>query len=510
MVETQTSPGVLEWEDSEEGIRPYVKMPEGRRIAVTWAPQPGSQEAFLQCPVFECLYAGTRGPGKTDALLMDFAQHVNQGWGSDWRGVLFRRTYPELQDVIDKSKKWFPKIWPDAKFNEAKNFWRWPKGEILFFRHFMKKADYWSYHGHAYPWIGWEELTTWPSDECYKSMFSCARSTAVGLPIKVRSTTNPYGVGHNWVKSRWRLPILPGKVVGPVIKNSMDIEGNVEPPRVAIHGRLSENQILLRANPDYIIRLRAAAQNKSQLAAWLEGDWNIVAGGMFDDVWWARTHVLPDFPLRLIPRSWKLNRSYDHGQSAPFSVGWWAESNGEDPILWDGRLIGDVRGDLIRIAEWYGWSGRSNEGIRMQSKDIAQGILDREEEWGLSGKVRRGPADSSIFDDYEPGKSVAGDMAKLGVHWDPSDKSPGSRKQGWEQLRLLLSQSFLPKGSSKRETPGLFICGGRCQQFLRTIPVLPRDDDDLDDVDSESEDHIADEARYRVRQQNKTVKQRDM
>lgn len=500
----------LEWENTAEGLKPFIVREGMPRLEATWAPQPGSQQAFLECPVFECLYAGTRGPGKTDALIMDFAQHVNQGWGSDWRGILFRRTYPELQDVVDKSKKWFPKIWPAAKFNEAKNFWRWPKGETLFFRHFMKKADYWAYHGHAYPWIGWEELTTWPSDECYRSMFSCARSTAVGLPIKVRSTTNPYGVGHNWVKSRFRLPLPPGHVVGSIIKNSRDVEGNTEPPRVAIHGRLVENQILMIADPLYIHRLRSAAMNKSQLMAWEHGSWDIVAGGMFDDVWWPRVHVLPDIPFRLIPHTWRLNRSYDHGQSKPFSVGWWAECNGEDPIMWEGKLIGTVPGDLIRLAEWYGWNGRANEGLRMLSSDIAEGILDREEEWGIKGRVRPGPADSSIFDEYEPDKSVAGDMAKLGVEWEPADKSAGSRKQGWEQLRKLLRQSFLPPGSTKRETPGLFVCGGRCAQWLRTVPVLPRDDKDLDDVDTDSEDHIGDEARYRVRERDLSVSQRDM
>jgi hypothetical protein len=177
--------------------------------------------------------------------------------------------------------------------------------------------------------------------------------------------------------------------------------------------------------------------------------------------------------------------------------------------MWEGKLIGDVRGDLIRIAEWYGWTGRSNEGVRMASTEIAEGIKDREEEWGLKGRVRSGPADSSIFDEYEPDKSVAADMARMGIEWEHADKSPGSRKQGWEELRKLLRQSFLPKGATKRETPGLFICN-RCSNFLRTVPVLPRDDKDLDDVDTESEDHIADESRYRARQKNVKVKQRDL
>ena len=319
-----SSSPTLIWRETSDGLRPVVVDGE-REEEVTWAPQPGSQVAFLSCPVYECLYEGTRGPGKTDALLMDFVQHVGQGYGREWRGVLFRRTYPELSDVIEKSKKWFKRIFPDAQYNEGKHEWTFPAGEYLGFRHFLKPSDYYSYHGHAYPWIAWEELTTWPDAACFKSMFSCSRSTVVGMPRKIRATTNPYGVGHNWVKARYRLPVQGGRIVGPVIRDARDKDGELEPERVAIHGSLAENKVLIFADPGYISRIRAAAQNPAQLRAWLYGDWDIVAGGMLDDVWdYAPTCVCPTFRSPKIPKQWRIDRSYDHGQSAPFSVGWWA------------------------------------------------------------------------------------------------------------------------------------------------------------------------------------------
>jgi hypothetical protein len=196
-----------------------------------------------------------------------------------------------------------------------------PDGEKLFFRHFERPADYYSYHGHAYPWIAWEELTTWPDDKCYKSMMSCARSTIVGVPITVRATTNPYGIGHNWVKSRFRLPVPPNKKVGKIIYDSVDQDDKPEPPRVAIHGDLNENKILLHSNPDYIDRIRASARNNSELQAWLYGSWDIVAGGMFDDIWcdYRDKIVVPRFE---IPKTWRIDRSFDWGSSKPFSVGW--------------------------------------------------------------------------------------------------------------------------------------------------------------------------------------------
>ena len=175
-----------------------------------WAPQPGSQQFFVQCPFWEALYEGTRGPGKTQGLLMDFGQHVGQGYGANWRGVLFRETYPQLADVVAKSKKLFYQVFPGAKFNASDYTWHFPDGEDLLLRHMSKEDDYWNYHGHEYPWIGWEELTNWASPACYEAMKSCSRSSHPGMPRKYRSNCNPYGVGHNWVKAFWIDPAPAG------------------------------------------------------------------------------------------------------------------------------------------------------------------------------------------------------------------------------------------------------------------------------------------------------------
>lgn len=493
--------GVVTWRETEQGLKPFLV--QGRKSThIHWAPQPGSQQAFMECPVFEVLYHGNRGGGKTDALLMDFAQHVGRGFGPDWRGILFRQTYPQLKDAIDKSRKWFSVIFPEAKYNRSEHEWVWPTGEVLLFRHMDDPNDYWGYHGHSYTWLGWEELTNWPTSECYLRMMSCVRKTRKDIPLKVRATCNPYGAGHSWVKFRWRLPDPPRKMIGKVITDSLGGDGSIEPPRVAIRSRLEENLVLLTSDPNYITRILAAATNDAQREAWKNGSWDIVAGGMFSDVWDPRCHVIPSFPIiqvQLMPPGWYIDRSYDHGQSKPFSVGWWAESNGE-PWQVNDRIYGSVRGDLIRFAEWYGWNGQPNTGIRMSSKRIAEGILERETKWGIKGLVRPGPADSSIFDDYEPGSSVAGLMQSKGVTWQRADKRAGSRKQGWQKIRELL-EGAMPVPDGYREEPGLFVTEN-CDQFRRTVPVLARLERDLDDIDTRTEDHIADEVRYRVRAKN--------
>ena len=489
----------IRWVNNEAGL--LVPKLEGAEhpIDVAWAPQPGSQVAFLACPIGEALYEGTRGPGKTDTLLMDFLQDVGKGWGAEWKGILFRETYPQLQDVISKANKWFKLIFPDAVYNKAERMWTFRGGEQLLFRHMASEDDYWNYHGHAYPWIGWEELCNWKDDKCFTVMMSCNRSPIPGIPTRIRSTTNPSGPGHNWVKSRYRLPGSRGKV----IRDARGKDGSLEPPRVAIHGNIFENRILLHADPGYIARIKAAARNPSELAAWLYGSWTITAGGMFDDIWDERIHIVPDLPPSVIPRGWRIDRSFDWGSSKPFSVGWWAESNGE-PFSYNGHTYGGVRGDLYRIAEWYGWNGTRNEGVKMEMKDIARGILDREDDMGIKGRVQVGVADSAIFDE-ENGVCIARDSANAGVRWEPCDKGPGSRVQGWEMMRSMLKGALPPKGGGPRENPGLFVMG-RCQQFVETVPSLPRDDKKLDDVETKAEDHIGDETRYRIRRKSRAVR----
>jgi len=496
---------VVEWKLNESGM--LTAFIDG--TPAIWFPQPGSQEAFLRCPIFETLLAGNRGGGKTDVLLMDFAQHIGKGFGEEWKGILFRRTFPELDDIINKSTKWFKKIWPAAEYNKQAKTWVWPTGETLKFRHIKRPGEYWNYHGHAYPWIGFEELTTWPNSECYTPLFSLCRSThpQVVKLCGIRATTNPYGPGHNWVKKRFHLPMAEGMLVGTVTKDARtDIrEDEKEKPRVAIRSSLAENKILLMANPGYVQTLRAAARNPAELAAWIEGSWDITSGGMFDDIWSEQTHVIPNIPYILLRKSgWFMNRAYDHGLSRPFSVGWWAQSNG-NPIEMFGKKYGEVAGDIFLFDEYYGCTGDENKGLNMPARDIARQIREHEKEIGLRGRIKRGPADSAIFSKYDGQKTVAGDMRKEGVYWDGVDKSAGSRVQGWQQIRTLLEGSIPKQGT--REDKGLFVCE-RCTDWRRTVPNLPRNDKNLDDVNSEVEDHAGDMTRYRLRWTRKTIIQR--
>lgn len=491
--------------EANEALVPVINI-GGKNII--WAPQRGSQTAFMACLVFECLFHGTRGPGKTDGMLMAFAQHVGRCHGSAWSGIIFRQTYPQLADVQAKSEKWFRQMFPAAKFNRAKMMWEWPTGERLLLRHMNRPEDYWNYHGHEYPFIGWEELTNWANDQCFKAMFACCRSSIKGVPRMVRATTNPYGVGHNWVKARYRLDGKWWETI--VVQDATDFAGRAEPDRCAIHGHIDENKILLAADPLYKQTVAAAAGNPAMAEAWLDGSWEIVAGGMFEDVWDPQYNIVGRFK---VPHSWRIDRSFDWGSSAPFSVGWWAESDGSDLLLADGTYRSTVAGDLFRVKEWYGWSGEPNKGLRYLAVDISKGIVEREMQWGWRTentndplRVKPGPADTSIYT-IENGASIGNDMEQpvrignlmhKGVCWTRADKRPGSRKTGWEAIRKMMRAAHRSE-TGAREKPGLFIVGDECPQFLRTVLSLPRSQRDLDDVDTTAEDHCGDETRYRVR-----------
>lgn len=520
---------------------------------VVWKPLPGSQTLAMSCPAQIILYHGTRGPGKTDSQLMRFRRRVGQGYGRHWRGVIFDREYKNLDDLISKSMRWFPEFGDKARFLSSKSDykWAWPTGEELLFRTVRRDADYWSYHGQEFPFIGWNEITKYPNDNLFEMMMSCNRASfrpedypividgdeyrrtgqvilvdhsepaaeeflLPEIPLEVFATCNPFGVGHNWVKKRFLLDsegrsIPPGQLrrkVVNVFNPRTQKREDITKFQVHLFGAYTENKYL---SPEYVAELESI-RDPNKRKAWLGGDWDIVSGGMFDDVWDPDTHMLTPFT---IPHNWTIDRSFDYGSSAPFSVGWWAESDGSDVQLNDGRWISTVRGDLFRIAEWYGWTGKANQGLRMLANEIAAGIIERETAMGIHHRVRPGPADNSIWN-VENGNSIAADMEKPvrlngrqynGIQWLRSDKSPGSRIAGWERIRRYLDgakQKYVPDPRDPNKTiavprrdPGLFAFK-TCRCFMDLFPNLPRDEDNPDDVDTESEDHIGDEVRYRV------------
>jgi hypothetical protein len=485
---------------------------EPRPVQVVWAPLPGSQALALSCPAHHILYEGSRGPGKTDAQVMMFRKYVGLGYGAHWRGIIFDREYKNLDDLIAKSLRWFPAFRDGVRFLRSKSDykWVWPTGEELYFRQIKRKEDYWNYHGQEFTYIGWNELCKYPTSELYEALMSCNRSSFLPaehspdpdnplpqIPLIVFCTANPYGPGHGWVKRTFIDPAPPGALLSTTTKifnPQTQVEEFVTKTRCRIFGSYRENRYL---SPDYIAEL-VKVKDPNKRKAWLEGDWNIVAGGAFDDLWDEAIHVLPRFR---VPRGWRLDRTFDWGSSKPFSVGWWALADGTDAQLLDGRVFCPVKGSLIRVAEWYGCLPEEvNVGLHYSGRTIAEGITWAEQRLAQLGwidaEVSPGPADNSIFedsrsDDNAKHDSIAEEMLRYGIAWEHSNKSPGSRKNGLQLCRDRLENALDGEGA------GLYFMN-HCRSSIAQIPTLPRDPDDPDDVDTEAEDHIYDEMRYRV------------
>jgi hypothetical protein len=245
---------------------------------------------------------------------------------------------------------------------------------------------------------------------------------------------------------------------------------------VFIPAKVSDNQILMENDPGYVSRLKASG-SASLVKAWLDGDWDVVEGAFFD-TWNSSLHVIR--PVEL-PRSWTRFRAMDWGYAKPFSVGWYAISDGELPQF--------PKGAIVKYREWYG-KREPNVGIRLDAEDLGRGVIEREKDDppASNGGRRLGVADPSIFAE-DGGPSIAERMSNVGCAWYPADNK---RIPGWDQVRARLGGED-DMGTGER--PMLYFFS-TCRDSIRTIPALQHDDTKAEDVDTDGEDHAADETRY--------------
>lgn len=429
-----------------------------------WKPQPGPQlDAIMAtwCP--ELFYGGAAGGGKSDFLVGDFVQDVPT-YGGAWQGILFRKTLRELEKIIQRSMQIYPQT--GGKWHEQKKKWTWGNGATLIMAYMEHERDFTSYQGHEYTWIGWDELTNWPTDAPYRMMISRLRSS-FNVPTKrIRATANPGGVGHGWVKGRFIDPHPRG--YHPFIDEMTGRE------RMFIPARLTDNRILMQNDPDYAAALQGVG-SPELVRAWLEGDWTIIAGAYFPEFSMDK-HVVKPHP---IPEHWTKFRAIDWGSRAPFSIGWYAVSDG-NPC--EGGQIYPA-GAIIKYREWYGATtergSQTRVGLMMNAKEVAEGIKDRTG----SEKIAYTVIDPGAFG-TQNGPSAGEDLARSGV---PVQRAANDRVQGWQQLRARL------KGRDGQ--PALYFFS-TCADTIRTLPLLQHDERKPEDVDTETEDHAGDETRY--------------
>src|ERR1700733_8628149 len=168
---------VSEFREEGGGLVPYCNI-GGILRPVGWAALPGSQAGFIAASETIVLFQGPRGGcGKTEALIADFLQFVGIGLGAEHKGLMIRRTYPELEDVKSVAAKIIPRIFPTATYNETSSTWTFPDGATLKFRPFLDPSEWGRFHGGNTTWIGIDELATYKSLEPMQMLLSILRSS---------------------------------------------------------------------------------------------------------------------------------------------------------------------------------------------------------------------------------------------------------------------------------------------------------------------------------------------
>ena len=420
---------------------------------LTISPPSEKQKLFLKAKTKHVGFGGARGGGKswsvrTKAKLLALAF-------AGIRILIVRRTYPELiNNHINILRKELLGI---AKYNDKDKVLKFANGSTINFAYCDNDKDLDRLQGVEYDIIFLDEATQL-SEFQMKTITACVRGVN-SFPKRVYYTCNPGGQGHGYVKR-----IFIDKVYE---------DGENPQDYTFIQSLVTDNKVLMESQPDYIKQLEALPPKLRE--AWLYGNWDIFEGQFFEDfidrpeqykerTW---TNVIEPFE---IPSHWKISRSFDWGYNKPFSCGWWAI---------------DTEGVAYRILELYGCTKTPNEGVKWTPPQVFEEIhkIETEHRW-LQGKNITGIADPAIWD-AETGESIADVASKHQVFFTKGDNK---RIAGWMQVHYRLA--FDDNGY-----PMMYIFNN-CKAFIRTIPLLQFDEHKVEDLETDGEDHIADETRY--------------
>lgn len=455
-------------------------MPPKSNKPPTWQAQPGPQYAFHESTQFvdELLYGGAAGGGKSESLLTESLRQVGI---PGYRAIIFRRTYPELE------KSLVPRVY-DLLYGQAKPKnkgmeWQFPNGSVLYLSHLQREEDKEKHKSAEYDFIGFDELTSFTETQ-YTYLFSRCRGSNPDIRRYVRSATNPTGVGHGWVKSRfvnvnmeevklyatmeydfafgWRykgniytsFSDLPegfekGETAFEVREYNIYKDKHSGLTRAFMPALLWGNQKLIQADPNYVKRIKALPPKTQQ--ALLYGSWDLFEGQFFAE-WDPDKHTCTPFK---IPDSWRRFVAIDFGFRDPMCALWFAISeDGKIYVyreLYGKQMTTDVQAQTVKDLT-------GSENIEWFAADPAL--------WQSSGRGI-GDRHADIYD-------------RFGISLTPSSNR---RVPGWAIMHDYLVNDNL-------------IFFDTCKNSIRTIPSLMHAKLNPEDLDTHQEDHAADVVRY--------------
>lgn len=439
------------------------------------------QTVAYESDATEILYGGAAGGGKSHLMRVMAITYASQIPGL--MVYLFRRNSADLIKNHVEGRKGLRAMlapWVEAGLVEiVQDEIRFLfNGSKIFLCHCNLERDRWKYQGAEIDLLLIDEITHF-TEVIYRFLRSRLRSANLSLPSdipgtlpKIISSGNPGGIGHSFVKEMWIDPRIP-----LATERMAKEEGGML--RQFIPAKLEDNPTMLEDDPTYEDRLSGLG-SPELVAAIRDGDWNVVVGSYFKD--WGPQHILPTFK---VPLHWMRFRSLDWGYSAPFSIGWWAVSDGTQSAEMKNKQIYVPKGALFRYREWYGKVG-ANKGVKMEPDIVAQGVRARTP---ANEKIVYTVADPAVFHS-QTGVSIAETFFKKDVPMRPGDNK---RVPGWMQMRERLR--------GEETTAGVFIpmvyCSEEfCRDSIRTIPALQYDEFKNEDLDTDGEDHAADDWRY--------------
>lgn len=423
------------------------------------------QALFLKCKKRHVAFGGARGGGKSwvvDVKACLLARRFGRpnDWSMGIKICILRRTLKDLEkNHLNQLKMLVGKF---AKYNANDKVFTFRNGATIQLAYCDNDNDADHFQGIEYDVVFIEEATQLQPEWIKKIAASCRGVN--DFPHRVYYTCNPGGPGHGYIKRLFVDRIFQGD----------EIPEEYE----FIQAKVTDNKILMEHSPEYVNFLKNLPPKIR--AGWLEGSWEIYSGQYFnefindpehyDDRHY--THVINPIQVR---RHWTIYRGLDWGFFRPFSVAWYGID--EDGIMYNFKELYGVQKS--------GTESLPNEGVQWPPEKVFQTIYEIEHnDPDLKGREIIGIADPAIFQS-QTGVSIADTAASCGVYFTPGDNT---RLAGWMQCRyrLQFSEQGIPR----------FYVFNTCREFIRTITTLQHDERNVEDLQSDGEDHIADQWRY--------------
>ena len=404
------------------------------------------QEQFINSQAFETLFGGAAGGGKSYGQLVDALLYALKYAKS--KQIIFRRTFPDLEkSLIRVSLEFYPR--EAASYNSSKHIWTFKNGSIIDFGYIDSENDVYQYQSAEYDVIRFDELTHF-TEYMYTYMISRCRG-ANPYPKHIKSSGNPGGVGHAWVKARFIDMGAPNQI------HEIKLENGKKSTVIFIPSLVQDNMFLLDNDPDYVSRLELLPEKERQ--ALLYGDWDIFDGQFFTE-FDRKIHVVEPF---VIPKDWRIYRARDYGLDMCAT-------------LW---IAMDYHMNCYAYKELY-------------EPDLIVSEAARKINEMTDEKIQIDYAPPDLWNrNKDTGKSTADIFAENGQYLTKADNN---RVTGWlavhEWLKIYKDEQGQPNSKLK-----IF---SNCVNLIRTLPALQHDEKNPNDVAVEPHEltHIPDALRY--------------